>query len=62
MSKNWRWPITRGWSTYPDTMVAMHSEDPVFRMHGAAEPVVGHDATDNLIVAFLKLVSDIHLR
>jgi ketosteroid isomerase-like protein len=44
----------------PNVIVAMHSEDSVFHMHGAAEPAVGRPAIRDLIAAFLGLVPDVH--
>jgi SnoaL-like domain len=43
----------------PDTIVAMHSEDSIFHMHGAAEPAVGREAIHLLIVSLLQLVPDV---
>jgi ketosteroid isomerase-like protein len=42
-----------------DSIVALHSEDSVFHMHGAAEPTAGKAAVRELIVALLKLVPDL---
>jgi ketosteroid isomerase-like protein len=44
----------------PNVIVALHSEDSVFHMHGAAEPAVGRAAIRDLISAFLRLVPDVH--
>jgi ketosteroid isomerase-like protein len=43
----------------PDTIVALHSEDSVFHMHGAAEPATGRGSIRDLIAAFLRLVPDL---
>jgi ketosteroid isomerase-like protein len=43
----------------PDSIIALHSEDTVFHMHGAAEPANGKAAVRELIVALLRLVPDI---
>jgi ketosteroid isomerase-like protein len=43
----------------PDTIVALHSEDSVFHMHGGAEPATGRSAIHGLITAFLLLVPDL---
>ena len=43
----------------PDTIVALHSEDSVFHMHGGAEPAAGRSAIRGLIAAFLRLVPDL---
>ena len=43
----------------PDAIIALHSLDSVFHMHGAAEAVTGRDAVKELIVALLKLVPDL---
>ena len=43
----------------PDKIIALHSEDSVFHMHGAAEPATGKAAVRELIVALLQLVPDI---
>jgi ketosteroid isomerase-like protein len=43
----------------PDAIVALHSEDSVFHMHGAAEPTTGRSSVRALIVALLTLVPDL---
>jgi len=43
----------------PDTIVALHSDDSVFHMHGGAEPATGRSAVRGLIAAFLRLVPDL---
>jgi ketosteroid isomerase-like protein len=43
----------------PDTIVALHSDDSVFHMHGAAEPATGRSSIRGLIAAFLRLVPDL---
>jgi hypothetical protein len=51
----------QGWlDLNPDVIVAMHSEDSVFHMHGAAEPAVGRESIHDLIVSLLHLIPDIH--
>ena len=51
----------QAWVTLdPNVIVAMHSEDSVFHMHGAAEPAVGRHAIGVLIAEFLRLVPDVH--
>lgn len=50
-----------GWEALdPDAIVAMHSEDSVFHMHGAAEPATGRNATRDLIGTLIRLVPDLH--
>jgi ketosteroid isomerase-like protein len=43
----------------PEAIVALHSADSVFHMHGAARATAGKDAVRELIVALLKLVPDL---
>jgi ketosteroid isomerase-like protein len=43
----------------PDAIIALHSADSVFHMHGAAEPTSGKTAIRELVVALLKLVPDL---
>jgi ketosteroid isomerase-like protein len=43
----------------PDAIIALHSEDSVFHMHGAAEAATGKDSVRELVVALLKLVPDL---
>jgi ketosteroid isomerase-like protein len=43
----------------PEAIIALHSPDSVFHMHGAAEPTTGRDAIRELVVALLKLVPDL---
>jgi ketosteroid isomerase-like protein len=43
----------------PDSIVALHSPDSVFHMHGAAEATTGKDDIRKLVVALLKLVPDL---
>jgi ketosteroid isomerase-like protein len=43
----------------PDAIVALHSADSVFHMHGAAQASSGKTAVRDLIVALLKLVPDL---
>jgi ketosteroid isomerase-like protein len=43
----------------PDTIIALHSADSVFHMHGAAQPATGKDAVKDLIVTLLRLVPDL---
>jgi ketosteroid isomerase-like protein len=43
----------------PDTIIALHSADSVFQMHGAAEAATGRDAVRQLIVSLLRLVPDL---
>ncbi len=43
----------------PDTIIALHSADSVFHMHGASEAAIGRDAVRQLIVALLRLVPDL---
>jgi ketosteroid isomerase-like protein len=43
----------------PDAIIALHSEDSVFHMHGAAQPATGRDAVKDLVVALLRLVPDL---
>jgi ketosteroid isomerase-like protein len=43
----------------PDGIVALHSEDSVFHMHGVADAAIGKAAVRDLIVALLQLVPDI---
>jgi ketosteroid isomerase-like protein len=43
----------------PDTIIALHSADSVFQMHGAAKAATGKDAVRELVVALLQLVPDL---
>ncbi len=43
----------------PNAIIALHSPDSVFHMHGAAEAATGKDAVSELIAALLKLVPDL---
>jgi ketosteroid isomerase-like protein len=43
----------------PDAIIALHSADSVFHMHGAAEVASGKDAVRELVVALLRLVPDL---
>ena len=43
----------------PDAIVALHSADSVFHMHGAAAPATGTAAIREMIVALLELVPDL---
>src|SRR5258708_5714340 len=43
----------------PEAIVALHSPDSVFHMHGAAEPTTGRDTVRKLVVALLELVPDL---
>jgi hypothetical protein len=43
----------------PDAIVAFHSDDSVFHMHGSAEAAVGKATVRELIVALLKLIPDL---
>jgi steroid delta-isomerase-like uncharacterized protein len=45
-----------------DAIVAMHTEDTVFHMHGMAEPAVGAAATRDAIAALFVQVPDIRFR
>ena len=43
----------------PDAIIALHSADSVFHMHGAAQAVTGKDAVRELVVALLRLVPNL---
>jgi ketosteroid isomerase-like protein len=50
-----------GWAALdPSAIAAMHSEDSVFHMHGAAEPVTGPAAIQSFIEWLIGLVPDLH--
>jgi hypothetical protein len=50
-----------GWAALdPDAIAAMHSEDSVFHMHGAAEPATGRAAIQGLVEWLIGLVPDLH--
>jgi ketosteroid isomerase-like protein len=50
-----------GWEALDlDAIVALHSQDSVFHMHGTAEPATGRDAIRGLIGALIRLVPDLH--
>lgn len=50
-----------GWAALdPVAISAMHSEDSVFHMHGAAEPATGREAIQALIEWLVTLVPDLH--
>jgi len=44
----------------PDTIVALHTEDSTFHLHGMAEPAVGREAVRGLIASLVTLVPDLH--
>ena len=43
----------------PDAIIALHSSETVFHLHGAAEVATGREAVRELIVALLRLVPDL---
>ena len=43
----------------PDAIVALHSLDSVFHMHGAMEAAAGKEAVRELIAALIRLVPDL---
>jgi SnoaL-like protein len=43
----------------PDAIIALHSADSVFHIHGAAEVATGKDSVRQLVLALLKLVPDL---
>ena len=43
----------------PDAIIALHSADSVFHMHGAAEEAIGAVAVKELVIALLRLVPDL---
>jgi ketosteroid isomerase-like protein len=43
----------------PDTIIALHSADSVFHMHGAGQAATGKDAVRELITVLLRLVPDL---
>ena len=46
----------------PDAIIAMHSEDTVFHMHGMAEPAIGAAATRDAIAALFVQAPDIRFQ
>ncbi|MCU1382789.1 MAG: ketosteroid isomerase-like protein [Acidobacteria bacterium] len=46
----------------PDAIVALHTEDTVFHMHGMAEPVIGAAATRRAIAALFVQWPDIQFQ
>jgi steroid delta-isomerase-like uncharacterized protein len=46
----------------PDAIVAMHTEDTVFHMHGMAEPAIGAAATRDAIAALFVQAPDIRFQ
>jgi len=48
------------WAAHdPDAIVAMHTDDTVFDMHGLAEPAVGRDAVREAIAALFNQSPDL---
>ena len=43
----------------PDVIVALHTEDSTFHMHGVADPAVGQGPVRGLIASLLTLVPDL---
>jgi ketosteroid isomerase-like protein len=43
----------------PDAIIALHSADSVFHMHGAAQAAAGKDAVRELVISLLRLVPDL---
>ena len=43
----------------PDAIIALHSAETVFHLHGAAEAATGREAVRALVVALLRLVPDL---
>jgi steroid delta-isomerase-like uncharacterized protein len=51
------------WASHdPDAIVAMHTEDTVFHMHGMAEPAIGAAATRDAIAALFVQAPDIRFQ
>ncbi len=51
---------SQAWAEHdPDAIVAMHTDDMVFHMHGYAEPVTGRDAVRGAIAAVFDQSPDI---
>jgi steroid delta-isomerase-like uncharacterized protein len=46
----------------PDAIIAMHTEDTVFHMHGMAEPAIGAAATRDAIAALFVQAPDIRFQ
>ena len=44
----------------PDAIVALHTEDSVFHMHGITDPAMGRGSVRDLIASLLGLVPDLH--
>ena len=48
------------WAAHdPDAIVAMHTDDSVFHIHGAVEPAVGRDAVRDAIAALFEQSPDL---
>ena len=43
-----------------EAIVALHTEDSVFHLHGVTEPATGHTSIRQTITALLRLVPDLH--
>ena len=51
----------QGWvDRDPDTIVALHTEESTFHIHGLTDPAVGNKAVRGLIASLLTLVPDLH--
>ena len=44
----------------PDLIVALHTDDTTFHMHGVTEPAVGSRPVRHLIASLLEIVPDLH--
>ena len=60
---DWAMRYSAAWASHdPDAIVAMHTEDTVFHMHGMAEPAIGAAATRDAIAALFLQAPDIRFR
>ncbi len=51
----------QGWvDRDPDVIVALHTDDTTFHMHGVANPAVGRGPVRDLVASLLTLVPDLH--
>ena len=51
----------QGWvDRDPDIIVALHTQDSTFHMHGIGEPAIGRGPVRDLVASLLGLVPDLH--
>jgi ketosteroid isomerase-like protein len=51
----------QGWvDRDPDTIVALHTDDSTFHIHGLTDPAVGTEQVWGLVASLLRLVPDLH--